>query len=130
MGFVVVRSTPDYVEALRVARSASTQLGLGLDLRGLVYEPDQGLTLPEEECEKDSLAPYPCYVARGRYDAGVYLSVERTDAYESFRPGFFVVVAASGQPGSNELASTLEAVHSSYPDAYLKVAKVYHGCMH
>lgn len=130
VGFVVVRSTPDYAEALRVAESASAATGIALDLRGMVYEREQGLSLSKEECEKRQLAPYPCYVARGRYDAGAYFSVERSDAYETFRPGYFVVVAASGPPGSAELVATLEDVRASYPDAYLKVAKVYHGCMH
>jgi len=130
VGFVVIRSTTDYAEALRLAEGASSQLGIKLNLRGVVYDPAFGLTLSKQECEKASLAPYPCYVARGRFDAGTYLSVERSDSYESFRPGYFVVVAASGEPGATELSSALESARQRFPDAYMKVAKVYHGCMH
>lgn len=130
VGFVVVRSTPDYAEALRVAESTSAATGIERELRGMVHEPEHGLSLPRAECEKQDLGPYPCYVARGRFDAGVYLSVERSDAYETFRSGYFIVVAASGPPDSATLDTTLEAVRASYPDAYLKVDKVYHGCMH
>jgi len=130
IGFVVVRSTPDYAEALRVAESLSSATGVELNLRRLAFLPEHGLTHSKEVCEEQLEAPYPCYVARGRFDAGVYLSVERSDAYESFRPGYFIVVAASGQPDSVALATTLQAVRDPYPDAYLKVAKVYHGCMH
>jgi hypothetical protein len=130
VGFLIVRSTSDYAEARRVAERASSQLELPLDLRGLVYEPPHGLTWPREQCEKDPLYPYPCYVARGRFDPGVYLSVERSDAYATFTRGLFIVIAASGEPGSPELTSALARVREAYPDAYVKQERVYHGCMH
>ena len=130
VAFVILRSTPDYAEARRVAERAAAQLGARLDLRGLVFDPEHGLTWPKEECDKDSLYPFPCYVARGRFDPGVYLSVERSDAYASFQPGYFIVVAASGEPGSDEVASALGKARAAYPDAYVKQEKVYHGCMH
>jgi hypothetical protein len=130
VGFLVIRSTPDYAEAQRVAERAASQLGLPLNLRGLVYEPPHGLTWPRDECKKDPLYPFPCYVARGRFDPGVYLSVERSDAYATFSPSFFIVIAASGSPGAPELTSTLAKVRHAYPDAYVKQERVYHGCMH
>jgi hypothetical protein len=130
VGFLIIRSTPDYAEARRVAERASSQLELPLNLRGLTYERPHGLTWPREECEKDPLYPYPCYVARGRFDPGVYLSVERSDAYATFNAGLFIVIAASGEPGSPELASTLARVRKAYPDAYVKQERVYHGCLH
>ena len=130
VAFVILRSTPHYGEARHVAERAATQLAIPLNLRGLIYDPDHGLTWPKEECDKDPLYPFPCYVARGRFDPGVYLSVERSAAYASFRPGFFVVIAASGEPGSAEITSALARVRSLYPDAYVKQEKVYHGCMH
>ena len=130
VGFLIIRSTPDYAEALRVAEQAASQIDIPLDLRGLVYDPAHGLTWPSEVCEKDPLYPFPCYVARGRFDPGVYLSVERSDAYATFKPGLFIVIAASGEPESSELRSSLARVKSAYPDAYIKPEKVYHGCMH
>jgi hypothetical protein len=130
VAFVIVRSTPDYGQARSVAERAAAQLAVPLNLRGLVYDPAHGLTWPKEECDKDPLYPFPCYVARGRFDPGVYISVERSDAYESFRPGLFVVIAASGEPGSAEVASSLTKARAAYPDAYIKEEKVYHGCMH
>ena len=130
VGFLIIRSTPNYAEALRVAERAASQVDIPLDLRGLVYDPAHGLTWPAEVCEKDPLYPFPCYVARGRFDPGVYLSVERSDAYATFTAGFFIVIAASGEPGSSELESALARVQPAYPDAYIKREKVYHGCMH
>ena len=130
VGFLVIRSTPDYADARRTAEAASRKLGIRLDLRGLVHDATHGLTWPKEECDKDPLYPFPCYTARGRFDPGVYLSIERSDAYRSFRPGYFIVIAASGEPGSVELRDSLKAAKSEFPDAYLKSEKVYHGCMH
>ena len=130
VAFVILRSTPGYAEARRVAEHAAFQLGIPLNLRGLIYDAGHGLTWPKAECDKDPLYPFPCYVARGRFDPGVYLSVERSDAYASFRPGYFVVIAASGEPGSAEVQASLTRVRAIYPDAYVKREKVYHGCMH
>jgi len=130
VAFLILRSTPDYAEAQHVAERAAAQLAIPLNLRGLIYDAGHGLTWPKEECDKDPLYPFPCYVARGRFDPGVYLSVERSDAYASFRPGLFVVIAASGEPGSAEVASSLTRARAVYPDAYVKQEKVYHGCMH
>jgi hypothetical protein len=47
----------------------------------------------------------------------VDLGVERSDAYESFRPGYFSVVAASGPPESADWVTTLRAVRDLHPDA-------------
>ena len=130
VGFVIAKSTKSYEEASDFAKLAASRLALRLDLRGLMFDPKHGLTWPKEECDKDPLYPYPCYIARGRFDPGVYVSVEESDAYQGFEPGYFVVIAASGSPGSEELTSALETVRRAHPDAYLKVAPVYHGCMH
>ena len=130
VAFVVLRSTPDYDEARQVAERAAAHLAIPLNLRGLIYDPVHGLTWSKEVCDKDPYYPFPCYVARGRFDPGVYLSVERSDAYPSFRPGLFIVIAASGKPGSVEIGSSLTRVRAAYPDAYVKQEKVYHGCMH
>ena len=130
VGFVIVRSARTYDEAASSAKLAAPRLGIPLNFRGLTFDPQHGLTWPKEECDKDPLYPYPCYIARGRFDPGAYVSVERSDAYQGFEPGYFIVIAASGRPGSAELASALETARRAYPDAYLKVAPVYHGCMH
>ena len=116
VGFVV-RSTPEDAEALCVAERVSSATGFELDLRGLAFLSEHGLTPAKEVCEEQLLAPYPCSVARGRFDAGVDLGVERSDANESLRPGYFSVVAASGPPESAAWATTLRAVRDLHPDA-------------
>ena len=96
VGFLIIRSTPNYAEALRVAERAASQVDIPLDLRGLVYDPAHGLTWPAEVCEKDPLYPFPCYVARGRFDPGVYLSVERSDAYAAGVRQYDIIVSFNG----------------------------------
>ena len=130
VGFVIVRSTTDYREARRIVDEAKDRLGIPVDLRGLVFDGEHGLTFSPEVCEKEALSPFPCYLARGRTDAGVYLSIERSDAYASFRPGYFLVFAANGDPESAELKATLAKVRGLFKDAYLKGGKVYQGCLH
>ena len=128
VSFVLVRSTTSYADALRFAKRASADLGIPLDLRGLTYDSQYGLTWPREECDKDPLYPFPCYVARGRYDSGRYLSIERSDAYGSLKPGLFIVIAASGDP--SEMRCAAASIRAHIPDAYLKTEQVYFGCMH
>ena len=130
VGFVILRSTSDYAEARRVAEEAAKLLEVPLNYRGLQFDEKLGLSFSAEVCQKEALAPHPCYLARGRYDSGEYLSIERSDAYRSFEPGYFIVIVATGTPGSEELASSLAKARKRYADAYLKSEKVYHGCMH
>lgn len=128
VSFVLVKSTQSYRDAHRFAQRVSAELGLPLDLRGLIYDPTHGLTWPRERCAEDPLYPFPCYLARGRWDEGRYISIERSDAYSSFKPGLFIVIAASGRP--DEMRSTVSSIKARVPDAYMKTEAVYFGCMH
>ena len=127
--FVIVKSTPSYAEAHRTALDASRRLGLKLDLRDLSPSENGGLSFPKASCEADGWTA-PCYVARGRYDAGVYVSIEYSNAYSEFKPGLYLVIVASGRRGEAPTRKALEKAKSVYPDAYAKVAGVYMGCMH
>lgn len=128
VSYVLVKSTSSYDDALKFAQNLASRSSLPINLRGLIHAPDVGLTWPEEKCAADQLNPYPCYIARGRWDEGRYLSVERSDAYSSMKPGFYIVVAASGTP--LEIAMELPPIQSLVPDAYSKTEEVYYGCMH
>jgi hypothetical protein len=127
--FVIVKSTASYAEAHRVALDASKRLGLRLDLRDLSPTKGGGLSFPKAMCEDDGWET-PCYVARGREDAGAYVSIESSNAYSEFKPGFYVVMLASGQKGDSEVRKVLAKARTVLPDTYAKVASVYMGCMH
>ena len=127
--FVIVRSTPSFEEARQSAVTAAANLGVRLDLRGLSPHERTGLTFSSEVCTRGDF-PYPCYVPRGRWDDGTYVSVEWSNGYESFSKGLYVVTVVSDVPGSAKTSRMLAAARRVYPDAYAKRVKVYVGCMH
>lgn len=130
--FLIVASEKTFADALGKAGRIAEQTGIRFDLRGVGFDPAHakllgGLTLEKAVCE-DQAWEYPCYVPRGRWDAGSYLSVEYSDAVEGFTKGLYVVIAASGE--KKDLEPVLQKVKTAVPDAYIKSARVYVGCMH
>lgn len=109
-----------------------------LDLRGLIPSKDKfiGLSLPADTCAKYSEEEFgvkddsPCYLARGRWDDGIYISIEYSTAYKEFREGYFIVVVGSSGEKDPPLMAALEKVKTKYSDAYIKISKVYMCCMH
>jgi len=124
VSFIVVVSTKRYRDAKKVAERASKALKIPLDLRGLTPHPKAQLTHTEQRCEDWG---YPCYFARGRMDAGKYVSIERSDAYRGFKPGYFIVIVETGH--ARRLDKELERVRRVFADAYQKFAWVYQACM-
>lgn len=133
--FLIILSTKDYNSALLTAQKACKALDIKLDLRSLMPDSDTiyGLTLPVDTCLKywGDLNDYQdstCYIARGRYDDGVYISIEYSSQYYSFAKGYYIVMVDSGSKGDSELKKTLEKVKTRYPDAYINTSKVYMCC--
>jgi hypothetical protein len=127
--FVIVKSTPAFKEATQSAAKAAADLGVALNLRGLSPNLRTGLTSSKEDCVRSEL-PYPCYVPRGRSDDGTYVSVEWSSKYELVARGLYVVMIASGVPGSSQTRRMLAAARRVYPAAYARRARVYVGCTH
>ena len=123
--FLIVLSTKSYNEALSFAKRFSEKMNIQLKLRGLHPSRKTGLSFSRAECA-DNEYEYPCYVPRGRYDDGAYVSIEYSSAYENFRGGYYIVVAASGSVSNGFLRSVRRIVK----DAYVKKSRVYMGCMH
>lgn len=128
--FVILRSTTDYKEARRTALKASQLLGTALDLRGLSEDKRIGLTFDERICVEEGGADYPCYVARGRYDDGDYVSIEYSSAFEGFAKGYYIVVSSSYTRGSMEISEALRKAKRYFKNAYSKTSNVYVGCIH
>lgn len=127
--FLIIHSSKSYSEAMAAAEKASRSQKIELRLRGLSANKQTGLTISKEDCEKEGL-DFPAYYARGRWDDGVYLSIEYSDAYEGFRPGYYIVIAASGDRAEKEMQDTYKKIRTVYKTAYFKSSKVYIGCMH
>lgn len=127
--FVIIQSTPDYNSALNTAKNAAYKLNTKLDLRGLKKNKQIGLSWSQKVCDNE-WDEFPCYVARGRWDDGDYVSIEYSNAYSGFKKGYYIVIISSGVKGENSVKDALTKARAIYKDAYKKISKVYVGCMH
>jgi hypothetical protein len=127
--FLILLSTKSYKAALTTAKKVSSSMNLKLDLRGLTENKESGLSFSQKQCKEDDIE-YPAYYARGRWDDGVYISIEYSDAYTEFAKGYYIVIAASGTKEENEIKTAYKKIKPGFKDAYFKSSKVYMGCMH
>jgi len=127
--FVILKATHSYAEARALAAGAAERLAIRLDLRDLTPDRDVGLTFSEDAC-KNEFGEYPCYVPRGRWDDGVYLSIEHSSSYEGFEEGLYMVMLASGTPRDRAIGAAVRRAKGAYPEVVVKTAPVYLGCIH
>lgn len=127
--FLILLSTKNYSAALAKAKQVAASQQLELKLRGLAENKTSGLSYSKEECEKKEL-DYPSYYARGRWDDGVYVSIEYSNAFSGFAKGYYIVIAASGSKDEAEIKTAYNKIKQACKDAYFKSSKVYIGCMH
>jgi hypothetical protein len=132
LGVLVLGSYKAYPEALRAAKSIGARSDYPYGSRGMVYDRERGLIWPDDS-EDDIWAG--AYAPR-RYDreCGLALSkpcvtVERSEAYEGFTPGLYIVVGGI-LDRSDEREKRLAAVRKLVPAAYVKQTAIYMGCMH
>ena len=88
--FLIVKSTRSYTEATRFANDISTMTNIKY-IRDKHYNKELGLSQDKSLCE-DANFEYPCYFSRGRYDDGVYVSVEYSNTYGGFTKGYYLVM--------------------------------------
>jgi len=124
--FLLVSASKDWDTARSTASQAAQALALEIKVE-VEPHPTEGLSFDAKTCTDNGWA-HPCYVARGRFDDGEFVSVEWSSAYEGFTPGLYIVVVASGPEA--DVKKHLDAAQEVYGDAYIKKAKVYLGCMH
>jgi hypothetical protein len=125
-GMLIILSTKNYATAKKTSQQAATKLSLKMDLRGLKPNKKSGLTFSKSDCENEG--GYPCYIARGRYDDGAFISIEYSNAIVGFAKGYYIVVAACGD--KEITAPALVKAKKVYKTAYVKTTNVYMGCMH
>jgi len=124
-----MKSTANYHEALDMATQASKRLRQPMKLRDLSPTSQGGLSFPKAVCEENGWDA-PCYVARGRYDDGAYVSIEPTSGYPEFKPILYIVIVVSGPKGGALTKNTKRKARKIFHDAYARVAGVYMGCIH
>jgi len=129
--FVIILSSKDYDKAKERAEEAAEKLGYPLDLRGLHPHPESGLSLPIEQCEAicgGDVVEYPQYLPRNDWGEDKYVSVEYSNGFEGFTPGYYIVVVASSRKGEPIIDEALKEARQFYSDAYAKTCGVWMGC--
>ena len=129
--FVIAASEKSYSQAVLKAAILAEKSGILFNTNRVNFAPKHrdtngGMTYSKSECENNNWG-YPCYVSRGRWDEGSYITVEYSSAIQGFTPGLYVVIAASGHKDS--LVPYFNTVKHFVPDAYMKTSSVYIGCM-
>lgn len=127
--FLIIVSTKNIKEAFTLAKKASEKTGYRFRDNALQKDSVSGATFPIDTCKTFGFE-FPCYVARGRYDDGAYLSVEYSDAYSGFKKGYFIVIAANGHKDNEDFKKAVKKIKLQYPKSYIKRTTVYLGCMH
>lgn len=125
--FLIILSSKNYTEAKKLAVEAASKLNLKLDLRALKPNKESGLSFNAKECEGNGW-DYPCYVSRGRYDDGEFVTIDYSDAFDGFAKGYYIVSTASGN--AKLVKTALAKVKKLYKTAYTKQTEIYIGCMH
>lgn len=128
--FLIAASTKNYSEAIKKATSISKDLNLKLKLRDLIeYKANEGLTWNKSICEEGN-RDYPCYFERGNADDGNYISIEWSSAYKEFTKGLYLVVVSSQTENNSELKLLLIKTQTIVPNAFIKSAITFQGCLH
>lgn len=132
LGVLVLGSFRSYEDAVRTAKWFSSRSGLPYGSRAMIYDDKRGLIWPDDsedqvwagayaprryDNECDMHAPRPC------------ITVERSEAYEGFTPGLYIVVGGVLRR-DQERAERLAAARKLVPQAYIKQTTIYLGCMH
>jgi hypothetical protein len=132
LGILVVGSYKTYEAALAAAQSFSLRSGYPYGSRGMVYDKQRGLIWPDDSDDEIWAGQY----APRRYDNECNISdpkscitVERSEAYEGFKPGLYIVVAGVLRR-DGERAQRLNVARKIVPEAYVKQTTIYLGCVH
>ena len=128
-GFIIIYAGKSYDATKKVALEAQKNLEYKLDLRNLEPNKEIGLSFPEDECSGYGYE-FPANMQRGVPETGNFISVEYTNMYDGFTPGYYIVVVANYKKENAELNESLKFVKKYYKTAYIKYTDIYIGCMH
>ena len=128
----ILSAQESFADAKAEAQKIAKESGLPFSMEGRVFDKKKGLIYPENFDDEVFAGQY---VAR-RYnetqinEASVpYLSVERSDGYAGFKPGYYIVVAGIYE-SAKDADAQIKRFSSLAPTGYAKKTKIYMGCMH
>jgi len=121
---LILKSTEDYNEAVAFAVQSREKLGLKFDNDKVKYSKSKGIYFSEDI---DDVAYRGKYYPR-RYD-GEYISLENSNGYYGFSPGYIIVVGGI-YSDKKSADKGLSRVKEFYKDAYAKKTVMWMGCIH
>lgn len=124
--FLVIGTFRTFSGAERAASRLQLRTGLAHESEPLEVFAGQP-SYAREVCDLNGW-DYPCYVPRGRFDDGSYLSVEPSEGYTGMKPGYFVVIAASGS--RDDVLAEQQALGKRGVRSYVASSEVWLGCIH
>lgn len=123
---------PKFADARADAEKIARESGRPFSMEGRVFDKKRGLIYPDN-FEDEAFAGG--YVSRRFNETLIdgqespFLSVERSDGYEGFKPGYYIVVA--GIFDNTKAAQECVKKFTPWaPTAYAKKTKIYMGCLH
>ena len=124
--FLILHSTKSYEAALQLVNEGRQKLDVPVDLRNY-------FVCPENRLKNDLICA--CgenhgYIPRGRFDDGIYLSIENSNSYSGFTKNYYIVMLASGTKGDELILSALNMAKTHYANAYIRNTPVHLGCSH
>ena len=90
--FLIILSSKNYESAKTIAIEAAKTLNIKLDLRGLNPNLKSGLSFSSKQCEENGW-DYPCYISRGRYDDGEFVTIDYSNTFQGFAKGYYIVTS-------------------------------------
>jgi hypothetical protein len=130
---VILGSTKDFYEAKRKAEAIAKASRVAFSMQGMIFDKQRGLILPDDDSDPTYAGAY----IHRRYNTGApdlaeateYISIEKSEAYDGFKPGLYIIVGGI-YPTSSEAAKSVKKFSKAVPDAYAKKTPIYLGCVH
>ncbi len=130
--WVAILSVYDsFAEAKADAEKIAAKSKVPFSMEGRVFEKKRGLIYPDNFDDQVFAGQY---VSRRFNETLIkdreteYLSVERSDGYDGFKPGYYIVVAGIYESAKDARAQT-KRFAAWAPTAYAKKTKISMGCM-
>lgn len=133
--YVVILSVyQDFAEAKADAVKIAKASKVPFSMEHRIFDKKRGLIYPDNFDDEVFRGEYVARrfhttVLKEGADDTPYISVERSDGYDGFKKGFYIVVAGV-HDNSAAAQKQLKQFTDWAPTAYAKKTRIYMGCMH